>query len=123
MIDWGRFEFLPGWAEARDRRRQERESRSEWASRDAVFFAAIAARASYSMSWGVLGLIGSAGSSLGSRTFSAVQDIFFVVPLLAAAGVSLLAGLAFVLKAARLQVELWEAAVRRAGRVARQPMV
>src|SRR5437879_8328663 len=122
MIDWGRFEFLPGWAEARDRRRQERESRIEWASRDAIFFAAIAARASYSMSWGVLGLIGSAGSSLGSRTFSAVQDIFFVVPLLAAAGASPVAELAVSLTGARHRAVPSGSALPAARRASPQPM-
>jgi hypothetical protein len=45
MTDWGRLEFLPGWAEARIRRRQEREARIEWASRDGIFFAAVVAKA------------------------------------------------------------------------------
>src|SRR5204862_1327149 len=45
MTDWGRVEFLPGWAGARIRRRQAREARIEWASRDGIFFAALVATA------------------------------------------------------------------------------
>ena len=71
MTTWGRLEMLPDllglrrrWIAARARRRQEREWRIEWASRDAIFFAAIAAQASEAMIWVALFAIAGAGVAI-----------------------------------------------------------
>lgn len=114
------IEFIPGlrpiprwWIEAREARREQRHQRVAWASRDAVFFAAVAARATYSMAWSVLYTIGAFGNFLASRGLSADHDNVLRMSLLATAGLCVLAGSVAVVKAACFQRELWEAATRR----------
>src|SRR5437667_8187987 len=82
MTTWGRLEILPDllglrrrWIAARARRRQEREWRIEWASRDAIFFAAIAAQASEAMIWVALFAIAACGNVLGSFIFGGLNQL------------------------------------------------
>lgn len=114
------IELAPGlralprrWAQARQTRQEQRNSRIEWACRDVIFFTAIAARVSYWMFWTALFLIGAFGNALASRIFFTDQERFFKASLLAAAVICFFAGLATVVTAARSEKELWEAVVRR----------
>jgi len=82
------IEFVPGlrllprrWTETRNTRRELRNSRVEWASQDAIFFASIAAQASESMLWAVLLAIGTFGNVFGSFTLSAEYGSFLKAPL------------------------------------------
>ena|SRR5437773_5976871 len=129
MTTWGRLEILPDllglrrrWIAARARRRQEREWRIESASRDAIFFAAIAAQASEAMIFVALFAIAACGNVLGSFIFGGL--ISYLKPVLATVGlVSALVGVVYVLMAIRSQREWREAVARRSARAARQPMV
>src|SRR5947207_12868600 len=115
MTTWGRLEILPDllglrrrWIAARARRRQEREWRIEWASRDAIFFAAIAAQASEAMIFVALFAIAACGNVLGSFLFGGL--ISYLQPVLATVGlVSALVGVVYVLMAIRSPLELREA--------------
>ena len=121
MTIWRRLEILPDvrvprrWVGSRNLRHKARELRIEDASRDGIFFAGIAARASHLMSWTILFLIGAVGNALGSRSFSTDQQ-GLKVAVVAAAAVCLLAGVASAIKAGQFERELSEAIMRRVAR-------
>jgi hypothetical protein len=115
MTDWGRLDFLPGWAEARIRRRQEREARIEWASRDGIFFAAIVANA-HEM-WFLVLLATVASASTFTAGIAHSTDFGrFQIPLFVFAFVSSLVSLASLWWACRCRREWREAATRRGAR-------
>src|SRR2546422_8553337 len=115
MIDWGRFEFLPGWAEARIRRRQAREWRIQWASRDAIFFAAIVAGAYEAWFLVVVATVASASTFVAGIALS-TDFGRFRIPLFVFAIVSSLASLAYLWWAFRCQREWRGGGARRSAR-------
>ena len=115
MTDWGRLEFLPGWAEARIRRRQAREARIEWASRDGIFFAALVATAHEA--W-FLVLLATVASTSTLTAGIALSTSFgrFQIPLFVLASFSGLWSLGYLWWAFRCEREWRSAASRRGAR-------
>jgi len=129
MTTWGRLEILPDllglrhrWIAAHIRRRQEREWRIQWASRDAIFFAAIVAGAYEAWFLVVVATVASASTFVAGIALS-TDFGRFRIPLFVFAIVSSLASLAYLWWAFRCQREWREAVARRSARAARQPMV
>jgi hypothetical protein len=122
MLDWGRLEFLPGLNETRVRRHLERERRVEWASRDAIFFAAMASSANESLMWAACMLIGTSGALLSSYVLHA-EPLGVRLLLLALGTICALATPGYLWRAVRVRAEWKEALARRAARSPRMPAV
>lgn len=117
------IEFVPGlralprrWVEARRTRRERRHSRTEWASRDAIFFASITARACEAMLWAVIFAIETFGNVLVSLTIAHEYGSLAKTLLLTIGGVSLLISIGCIGMAISAQREWRTAIVRRAAR-------
>ena len=120
MTTWGRLEFLPDllglrhrWITARIRRRQEREARIEWASRDGIFFAAVVANAHLAWFLVVIATVVSTSTFVAGLTL-ATDSGRFKIPLFALASFSGLWNLGYLWWAFRCERE-WRAAATRRG--------